>query len=81
MAYTIVGIKELHRDLVKITKKAGRGESFLVMKYSKPVFKIEPAETASTKKYQLEDLLNLRFQPKTKDKNISKNIDKIVYGI
>ena len=69
MAYTIIGIKQLHKDLAKITKKVGRGESFLIMKYSKPVFKIEPTETTNTKKYTLDDLLNLRFEPTTKDKN------------
>ena len=77
MAYTIVGIKELHRDLVKITKKVGRGESFLVMKYSKPVFKIEPAK--NDHKYTRDDLLAIRF--KTSDRNLSKKIDQIVYGV
>jgi antitoxin (DNA-binding transcriptional repressor) of toxin-antitoxin stability system len=81
MAYTIIGIKQLHKELTQITKKVSRGESFLVMKHSTPVFRIEPENTAGAKKYTLDELLGTRFKFKTKDKNLSKKVDEIVYGV
>lgn len=40
---------------------------------------VEPTVTNPKGKYTLEDLFSIRFQGG--DKNLSKNIDKILYGI
>lgn len=78
----IIGIKQLHKDLSKVARAASRGSTFLVLKYAKPMFRIEPmGSAASKKKYTLEDLLGLRFKFKTFDPNLSNKVDKIVYGI
>ncbi len=73
----IIGIKQLHKQLRQIAEAALQGQSFTVVKNSKPVFKIEPIEQTSVKKYTLDDFKKLQFS--IKDKNLSKKIDKIVY--
>ncbi len=76
---TIIGIKKLHQDLTKISLAASRGESFIVVKHAKPVFRIEPAYASLKKKYTLQDFKKIRF--KSKDRNLSKKVDRIVYGV
>lgn len=75
----VIGIKQLHKELTKVTRATQKGKSFLVMKHAKPVFRIEPANAPQAKRYRLADLLALQFHGD--DKNLSKNIDKIVYGV
>mgnify|MGYP001594272174 FL=1 len=43
----IVGVKELRLNLGKYINKVARGESFTVVRRSKPVFKITPTEDES----------------------------------
>jgi hypothetical protein len=74
---TTIGIKEFHKNFVKIAQKAKKGQSFVVVKHSEPLFKIEPPE--NTKKYNLQDFKKIQF--KSKDKDLSKNIDQILYGV
>lgn len=73
----IIGIKQLYTKLKEISEETLCGKSFIVVKNSKPVFRIEPIEAKKTKKYNLKDLKKAQFM--VADKNLSKNIDKIVY--
>lgn len=79
METQIIGVKQLHKELKKISAKALRGHSFIVVRNSKPVFRIEPINQKSLKKkkYTMDDLWKIRF--KNRDKNLSRNIDKILY--
>ncbi len=73
----IVGIKELHKKLKKISDATEKGQSFLVVRNSKPVFKIEPIDNKKEKKYSLKDFKKIQFEAKYK--NLSKDIDSILY--
>lgn len=77
----IIGVKQLYKQLKQISQATLQGQSFLVVKNSKPVFRIEPIETAQQKKYTLEDFKKIQFKMKDNDRHLSKNIDKIVYGV
>lgn len=79
MEKRIVGIKELHRRLSEISELVRQGCSFLVVKNSRPAFSIEPIEEEVRPKYSLADLSGLKF--KAKDKQLSKRVDKMVYGV
>lgn len=72
-------MRELLRNSKAISRDTKRGMSFVVAKNNEPLFRIEPMETKAKGKYTLKDLLSLRFHGK--EKNLSKNIDKILYGI
>ena len=72
----IIGIKELQGNLKRVADAAQRGETFTVVRDSKPVFRIEPIAAHKTGKYTLKDLLGIRFKG---DKNLSKRVDEIVY--
>jgi antitoxin (DNA-binding transcriptional repressor) of toxin-antitoxin stability system len=76
MNQQIIGIKQLHQNLKKIAEAALAGQSFIVVKNSRPVFKIEPIQSVS-KKYTLADFRKLQF--KIRDRNLSRKIDKILY--
>jgi prevent-host-death family protein len=73
----IVGIKQLHAELKDLPERVANGEEFIVVKNSKPVFKIVPLAPQPQRKYTLEDFKALQFKG---GKNLSKNIDKILYG-
>lgn len=74
----VLGVKELHQKMKWISERVLEGQEFLVMKSSKPIFKIVPCEVKKRKgKTTLQDFLKL--SSKTGDKNLSKNMDTILY--
>lgn len=77
MDNNIIGIKQLHRELSRVAELARLGQSFLVIKNSRPAFRIEPVDSAPIKKYSLANLKTLQFS--AKDKNLSKKMDRIIY--
>jgi hypothetical protein len=77
METQIIGVKKLYKELKSITEKALEGQSFLVVKNSKPIFRIEPIREIGAKKYNLSDAKKLQFV--ARDKNLSKNMDKSIY--
>lgn len=82
---TTIGVKQLHKDLGRIIRRIKRGERILVMKHARPALVITPYEAAellpqpSKKYYTLDDIRKL--QTKGGDKDISKKVDRIVYGV
>ncbi len=73
----IMGIKELQLNLKRVADAAQKGESFLIVRDSKPVFRIEPMQNDG-RSGTLEDAFEaLRFKG---EKDLSKKIDEIVYG-
>jgi prevent-host-death family protein len=40
----IIGLKELRQNVSKYAKKVEQGESFIIFKQSKPLFKISPVD-------------------------------------
>jgi len=75
----IIGIKQLQTQLKKLTQQVQAGNSFIVVKNSKPVFRIEPIEGQRVKRYTLADLKKLQFR--SGQKNLSKSIDSVIYGV
>ncbi len=73
----IISVKQLHKELKNIADLALKGHSFIVVKNSKPVFRIEPIKENKIKKYTLDDFRKIQFR--FKNKNLSKNIDNIIY--
>lgn len=71
-----ISIREYIRNYNDYNDKVMKGESFVIVKNNKPQIKLSPID--SEKKYSMKDLMSIRFSG---DKNLSKNIDKIVYGI
>ena len=77
MEAQIIGVKQLHKNLKQISEAAIKGESFLIVRNSKPVFRIEPIKKILNKKHTINDLWKIRFE--NDDKDLSKKIDKILY--
>lgn len=73
----MIGIRELHKNLKSVSEEVSKGQHFLVIKNSKPVFRIVPLEDDKLPKYSLKDIKDLQF--KSRKKNLSKNIDKVLY--
>lgn len=82
MTDTIIGIKELHKNLKRVADAAVKGKSFTVVRDSRPVFRIEPVgdgDANSKRTGTLEDFLQkLSFH--SNDPLLSQHIDEIVYG-
>lgn len=77
MTDTIIGIKELHRNLKKVADATKKGARFTVVRDSKPVFRIEPIDMPGAKRRTIDDLLALKFKG---DADLSKRIDAIAYA-
>jgi len=78
MAETI-GVKQLYKNLRSIAKRTKKGESFIVVKHTTPLFRIVPHEQSDKEKpYTLQDVLALEFR--SGEKNLHGKIDTIVYG-
>ena len=84
----IIGVKELRTKLPAIARAVGRGERFLVMRHLTPLFRIEPPALAKIshpvekeRPTLAEAFKDLQWSDPKGDKNLSKNIDKIVYGV
>lgn len=75
----IIGVKQLHQELKEIAKRVEGGESFVVVKHAKPIFRLTPyrKDESNAFIYTLQDLKRLQFSMGEKD--ISQKIDKIVY--
>jgi antitoxin (DNA-binding transcriptional repressor) of toxin-antitoxin stability system len=82
-----IGVRQLYRELKKITEATKRGQSFTVLKNTEPIFRIEPVTKTQKKSYNFADLDNLakeiqeEFKKNKVSKNLSQEIDSIVYGI
>lgn len=74
-----IGARELQRNLKKIFDRAGKGESFIVQKNARPMFRILPMEVVKKKKYTKKDLEKIQFQ--SGERNLSGRIDEILYEI
>ena len=75
----IIGIRELHRNLRRVSEAVKRGQSFVVLRNATPIFRIEPLTVVKTrKKYTLADLKDIQF-PGPGD--LSERIDEFVYGL
>lgn len=78
-----MSIKELHKNLKLIPEMVSNWEEITIFKNSKPAFKItSTTKNRNENKYNLKDFKKLQFFTWNKnDKNISENIDKLVYWI
>lgn len=79
MNMRIIGMKQLYRELKAISQAALQGHSFLVVRNSKPVFRIEPIRKSGDKRYSFADLKKIQFT--SSDKNLSKSVDAITYKL
>lgn len=79
IAPTRIGSRELVRNFKKIKTAVARGEAFDVQDHGVTAFHIIPPTPERVIKYTFEDLKKIRFS--TNDRNLSMNIDKIVYGL
>lgn len=83
----IIGVKQLHKDIQKIAKRTAKGESFLVVSRSKPIFEINPHKEKkwqSSKTSLWDDFKDLQFSSLKggkQDRNLSEKIDEIVYRL
>ncbi|OGH73848.1 MAG: hypothetical protein A3C90_02125 [Candidatus Magasanikbacteria bacterium RIFCSPHIGHO2_02_FULL_51_14] len=81
MEEKIIGVKELRVNLEKIARAAKRGQRFLVMRRHEPLFRIQPFGHEARKKYTLTDLRDIQFSDPAGDRDLSKQIDHIAYGL
>lgn len=44
---TIIGLKQLRENTEEIIERAKRGESFTVIRRSKPIFELKPVDTGN----------------------------------
>ncbi|MDP2630695.1 MAG: hypothetical protein Q8P56_04775 [Candidatus Uhrbacteria bacterium] len=79
MEPALIGVKHLQTRFKDVARAAQKGQSFLVMKHTTPLFRIEPVSKKKDAKYTIDDLMSLRF--KSHDPNLSKKIDEYMYHV
>lgn len=77
METNIIGIRELHKRLKEVSKDALSGRSFIVVKNTRPVFRIEPYKEKK-KKYSLEHFEKENLSRGFDDKIIKNIVEKVV---
>lgn len=75
---SFVSTIDLHRNLKKITDQVMKGSTIIVLKHSKPAFKISPLEIAQQTTYSKQDVLNFSFSS-TSDKDLSLTYKQYIY--
>ncbi len=73
--------KELYWNFKAVWKEIEAGNTVIVLKHSKPVFKIVPFEwEPEKKKYKLSDIWKFTFKSKnSKENNLAENFKKYIY--
>ncbi|MBI4599764.1 hypothetical protein HY732_02475 [Candidatus Uhrbacteria bacterium] len=79
MEPALIGVKHLQTRFKDVTRAAQKGQSFLVMKHTTPLFRIEPVTKKKEARYTLDDLMTIRFT--SRDRNLSKKIDDYLYNV
>lgn len=79
MAPKTITVRELHNSLPKIAARVAKGQSYVVTRYAKTLFRIEPDVPVGKerKNYTLDDIMKLHFKG---GKTLSMDVDKILYG-
>lgn len=78
-----ISAKALYSDLKKVGEEVqSLGTIFIVLKHSKPAFKITPVEEKEPqKKYKLSDIRSFGFSGKRKDEHdLATNYKKYLYN-
>lgn len=77
MTENTIWVRELHYNFKEISDKVIKNqEEFLVIRNSKPIFKIVPIKKTVKKKYILQDFSKLEF---AWWKDLSQDIDNLMY--
>ena len=81
-----ISTKELYRSLKKVSERVMKGDTYIVLKFSKPAFQITPLENKTIvsekpKKYTWADSKKFMFTGKDKkEKNLAQNFKKYIYN-
>jgi len=75
-----ISTKHLYSNIKTISEEVQTGITFVVLKYSKPAYKIVPLDKKTEKKYILRDISNFVFESKTKEKNLATNFKQYLYS-
>ena len=80
----IIGIKELIKNLKTIYREVDRGNEFIVVKNSKPAFRIIPVDKKEKSREKVDNTDLVKKLEKIQfsgNENLSQNIDKIIYNL
>ncbi|USN59364.1 MAG: hypothetical protein H6767_04840 [Candidatus Peribacteria bacterium] len=72
-----IGIKDLHKNLKNIPDMVDSEGDILVLKNSKPAFKISSIRTKRNKSYTMYDLEKMQFT--SGDKDLGSKVDMYIY--
>jgi antitoxin (DNA-binding transcriptional repressor) of toxin-antitoxin stability system len=70
--------RDFFRNPAEMAKRITRGEHITVTKHGKDFFEVVPKKQQAGK--MLVDFIELQFKGRKADKNMSKEVDGIVYG-
>ena len=70
--------RDFFRNPAEIAKRIKRGEHITVTKHGKDFFEVIPKKQQTGK--TLADFVELQFRGRKEDKNMSKEVDDIMYG-
>ncbi|MBI4252568.1 hypothetical protein HY623_00080 [Candidatus Uhrbacteria bacterium] len=79
MEPALIGVKHLQTRFKDVARAAQKGQSFLVMKHTTPLFRIEPVTKKKEPRYTIDDIMTIRFT--SRDRNLSKKIDTYLYNV
>ena len=75
----MISTKELYTSLKRVSDAVEAGTTFIVLKHSKPVYRISPILEEENKKYNIEDINKFIFKSKNKENDLALNYKKYIY--
>ena len=81
--FQFISTKSLYSKIKWVSDQVSEGKSFIVLKHSRPAYKISPLdenEKVETKKYSTNDLDQFIFSSENKETNLAQNFKKHLYS-
>ncbi len=71
-----INVRDLQRRFKEVSEQIQQGESLIVLKNTKPIFRIEPITKNTDKEVFMKAIKDIQFED---NENLSKDADNIVY--
>ncbi len=75
----MIPMKELYGNLKKVGDAVESWTTFIVLKHSKPVYRITPIVQTKEKKYNIDDIDNFVYKSDNKETDLALNYKKYIY--
>jgi hypothetical protein len=75
-----ISTKQLYSSIKQVGDDVQNGDTYIVLKYSRPAYKITPLDNKTIKKHTIKDIEQFMFTGKKEEENLSTHYKKYLYS-